>query len=564
MMQTQVTPLQNPSPVPSGHGALDWAEPAPCRSFGSFPTDSGPSRRAEAPRCQDATQVPVLVRTGLATQRRQRGWIGDAGDAEWIGREALHPAQVFEAGLEHHHLANTAYPIAHRKTIWPYRQRRGHARLLQTSLRAAGRMGLYVHIPFCEKRCSFCEYTVINGHDELREAAYHEALMRELELYLELFGQGTLELVGLDIGGGTPALVRPHRLEQLLDRIRRGFRLAPDFSVSIETTPRVAATDPGRMRALRQLGIDRISMGLQMINPRLLREYGRELNSVGYNKQAVDNIRQAGFARFNIDLMYGLARQSLADFGRALEYTIALDPEYITLYRMRYKGTRVSHEARQVELERVMTHYQEARRLLLAAGYQANPGKNGFSRVDGDPGTSAYLTERVEHGTPYLGLGLGAQTFTGNLLAYNLGAASKRLGHYLQATAAGRLPIQDLYHLPLAEGMAKMISVSFYFGQIQLESFRARFGVALQRCFAREVAFLLQRGLMEHRGSTLRLTPRGAENFNGVIALFYSDRVKQHLVELGARNAERGGGSTERGAGSSERGAGSSERGAGS
>jgi oxygen-independent coproporphyrinogen-3 oxidase len=128
---------------------------------------------------------------------------------------------------------------------------------------------------------------------------------------------------------------------------------------------------------------------------------------IGYNRQAVENIRRAGFRRFNIDLMYGFAKQSSEDFRRTIEYTIHLDPEYITLYRMRYKGTSVADEAGQIELGRVIEMYALARQMLTEAGYQANPGKNGFSRVAGDPGTSAYLTERVVRSTPYLGPGVG-------------------------------------------------------------------------------------------------------------------------------------------------------------
>jgi oxygen-independent coproporphyrinogen-3 oxidase len=199
---------------------------------------------------------------------------------------------------------------------------------------------------------------------------------------------------------------------------------------------------------------------------------------------------------------------------------------------MRYKGTRISGEARDIELKRVVEMYQMARNLLTSAGYQANPGKNGFSRVSGDPGTSEYLTERVVWGTPYLGLGLGAQTFTNNLLAYNHGAATKRMERYLQTVKAGGLPIQDLYHLPLSEAMAKMISVSFYFGQIHLGAFRYRFGMELEERFPDEIAFVLDRGLMEYQGQTFRLTTKGAKVFNGVIALFYSDRVKEHLLSI--------------------------------
>jgi oxygen-independent coproporphyrinogen-3 oxidase len=95
---------------------------------------------------------------------------------------------------------------------------------------------------------------------------------------------------------------------------------------------------------------------------------------------------------------------------------------------------------------------------------------------------------------------LGAQTFTNNLLAYNHGAATKRMERYIQAIQDGELPIQDLYHLPLSEAMAKMISVSFYFGEIHLGAFRQRFGLELEQCFPDEIAFVLERGLMEYHG----------------------------------------------------------------
>jgi oxygen-independent coproporphyrinogen-3 oxidase len=100
---------------------------------------------------------------------------------------------------------------------------------------------------------------------------------------------------------------------------------------------------------------------------------------------------------------------------------------------------------------------------------------------------------------------------------------------------AGRLPLQDLYHLPLDVAMAKMIAVSFYFGEIHRDHFRAKFGVQLEDHFPREVEFVLDRGLMEAVGPYLRLTPNGVEHFNGVVALFYAGAVKEYLVQLGRR-----------------------------
>jgi len=136
----------------------------------------------------------------------------------------------------------------------------------------------------------------------------------------------------------------------------------------------------------------------------------------------------------------------------------------------------------------------------------------------------------VVKGTPYLGL--GAQSLSHHTLSYNLGAAAKALKPYLRAVHAGRLPIQDLYHLPLDVAMAKMIAVSFYFGQIHTGHFLAKFGVRLEDHFAREVDFVRQHGLMEYVGPYLRLTLKGARFFNGIVALFYAGAVKEYLVHL--------------------------------
>jgi oxygen-independent coproporphyrinogen-3 oxidase len=456
--------------------------------------------------------------------------------AEEPARERHDPARVFDAGLRNHHLANTAYPIRHRKTIWRFRvDDAHHAEHLAARFRGDDPMMLYAHIPFCEARCRFCDYCVIPAHTAEQERDYGEALLKELEDYARLIDQPGKALVGFDIGGGTPALVDPALIGRLMERVHAHFTLVPGTDVSIETTPKIAAKHPERLKAYRAFGIDRISMGLQTVSRRLLERYGRELNAGddnSFNKRATEHIRAAGFDRFNIDLMYGFANQGVEDFVGSLRYAMDLEPEYITLYRMRYKGTRVRGEMKDVHLDDVHALSDAAHRELFARGYVANDGKNTFSRVKDDTGCSAYLTERVINATPYLGLGVGAQTYANNLLGYNIGAKTKKMEKYVEAVHEGRPPVQDLYLLPPSEGMAKMVAVSFYFGEIDRAAFRARFGTTLEAAFPDEVAYVLERGLMHDVEGKLRLTHEGARVYNGVIALFYSDRVKGYLLGL--------------------------------
>jgi oxygen-independent coproporphyrinogen III oxidase len=456
-----------------------------------------------------------------------------------LDQTSFDPIKVFNAGLRNHHLANTAYPIGHLTTMRPYRLPRSQVQsFAPLAWQSIQRLGLYVHIPFCEKRCGFCEYTVLDpAHNSENEDRYFVLLLREFDLYRQALGSHSKTLIGFDIGGGTPSAAQTKHIARVVEAARQTFNLPETVSISIETTPKIAAMQPEKIGAYFELGIRRISMGVQTINTRLLEEVGRTATSIIYNQAAVENIRAAGFQHFNIDIMYGFANQSLKSLATTLQHAIDLDPEYITLYRTRYKGTRLAAQAQWVTLDEVNAQAGLAKEMLLAAGYFASPGKNTFSRLAGEPGTSDYLTERVIHGTPYLGLGLGAQSLTEVTLAYNSGAADKRLEHYKRQVEAGELPIQDLYYLSREAAMGKMLSVSFYFGEINLAGFQQKFSLRLEEAFPAEVAFLLENDLMAYSSGeapTLRLTALGEVNYNGVIALFYAGAVKAHLLNLAA------------------------------
>ncbi len=456
-------------------------------------------------------------------------------------RQHYPPRQIFEAGLRHHHIANTAYPIDHNWTMKDYRARRADFETVTAQAwQDISQMGLYIHIPFCQARCNFCEYTVIDPADNQKsEDGYFDLLMQEFERYRSLLATRRKTLIGFDIGGGTPALARVENIARVVRAAKDAFRWQPGMQISIETTPLIAAKEPEKIAAFRQMGIERISMGVQVTQLNLAKRLGRQYKGFGGLLEAIRHIRASGFKKFNIDLMYGFAGQSVADWRNSLEKSLELEADYITLYQMRYKGTRLQAQAAQVSKEIVAEMAAVARQCLIQAGYLAPPGKNTYSRLPGDVGTSDYLTSRVIKGTPYLGLGLGAQSLTQHTLAYNRGAGPKRIAPYRKALEAGYLPLQDLYDMPPAASMAKMISVSFYFGEINRKYFGQKFGLTLEEQFPAEIDFVLSKGLMEYRGDCLSLTPRGAGVYNGVIALFYAPAVKLHLLQRPVSLGER-------------------------
>ena len=439
---------------------------------------------------------------------------------------------IFRKGIEQHHYANTAYPLDGRK-VWKAHRVPAESvdAEVQRQWEGVEELGLYVHIPFCQKRCLYCEYSVLSGEEADLKAEYTDLVLEEIRHYRAILGRRTI--VGLDIGGGTPSLLPAESLGRIVNAALEGHNLGEDFGISIETTPAIAQ-DYLTMKAIRELGIERISMGLQTIDQGLLSHVGRSDNNILTMLLARDSIRRAGFEKYNIDVMYGFASQSQESFAATVQFAIDLAPEYITLYRNRYKGTRLEDEARRVNLEQANQLYDDAFSTLTRSGYVANVGKNTFSRVKGDLGTSAYLTNRVIKGTPYLGMGLGAQSMARGAIYYNEGAATKKLGGYRRKMQEGHFPVQDLYALPPAELMAKVICVSFYFGAIDRKAFQQKFGVSLEEQFPNETQYVVEHGLMENNGDALILTKKGKDVVNGIIPLFYSDVSKANLLARGA------------------------------
>lgn len=448
-------------------------------------------------------------------------------------RERLEPAEVFTAGLRNHHVANTAYPIQHALTMRPYRLAGDavHASVI-SAWEGVDKLGLYVHVPFCESRCSFCEYAVVDPAKSggSAQADYVEILLRELAMYRREIGSAEKTLYGFDIGGGTPALLDERLIEKIINGAKRSFRFPSGITISIETSPAVAARMPERIASFRALGIGRISMGLQAASGKTLAAMNRGSHPFDSALSAAANIRQAGFTKFNVDLMYGFAGMTGSDWELTLQRAIALEPDFITLYRTRYKGTSIVRQALEVTLAEVNQQYRFARDVLRSNGYVAPAGKNTFSRSDG--GVSDYLTGRVQDGAPYLGLGLGAQSWTARSLSYNAGAASIALDPYAAATAAGRFPIQDYYHLSIPASAAKMASVSFYFGRIEGGPFKKVYGLSPAAMFPAAVDFLVRRGCIEIAADGgIIITSEGMDCFAGVAAQFYAPSVQEYLVK---------------------------------
>lgn len=444
--------------------------------------------------------------------------------------EKVNLEELYEKGIKMHHITNTAYPL--RPTSFLKYKITGNnetKELIKKDLEKVDSLSLYVHVPFCQSRCKFCEYAVVSGDDYNKKEEYVKALLKEIDMYKEIIGNK--KILGFDLGGGTPTQLETEQIRIITEKLHKNFNFDSNTEMSIETTPVIAAKDPKKIKDIYDIGYRRISMGIQTINAKLLEAFGREGNNNIY-ENAVKNIREAGFKKLNIDLMYGFLNQDIEDFKNTLEYTVKLNPEYITLYRNRYKGTKIAQEAEHVTLKKVNDQYKLAHNFLNEQGFIAPYGKNTFSRLKGDYGTSDYLTKRVIEGLPYVGMGLGAQSYGYKYLAYNEGASTKTLQNYFTKIEKGEFPVQDIYPLPQSEAIAKMVSVAFYFAFVDLDCFKKRFNVDFKEYFKDEIDFLLDKDLIEFKDNHMIVKEKGVENVGGVIPMFYSDSSREELMKM--------------------------------
>jgi oxygen-independent coproporphyrinogen-3 oxidase len=199
-------------------------------------------------------------------------------------------------------------------------------------------LGLYVHLPWCVRKCPYCDF---NSH-ELREAlpaeAYVDALIADLERELPLVWGRTVQTIF--IGGGTPSLFPARAVERLISAVRARLRVAPGAEITLEANP--GAVEADRMREFRDAGVNRISLGIQSLDDDLLRRLGR-IHDAGEARAAVEAVREAGFAAWNLDLMYGLPGQSVAGAVADVREAVALGPPHLSHYQLTIEPNTVFH-----------------------------------------------------------------------------------------------------------------------------------------------------------------------------------------------------------------------------
>jgi oxygen-independent coproporphyrinogen-3 oxidase len=357
-------------------------------------------------------------------------------------------------------------------------------------------MNLYVHIPFCPQYCPYCAFAVLTGQRHLYER-YVAAVCAEIRAWRHLAAKGPLHTVYF--GGGTPSMLAPAQLQQILDSAASTFDLVSTAEITLEANPETA--DSGKFAAFRQLGCNRLSLGVQALHDADLRLLGRR-HSVAEARQAYATARQAGFANVNIDVIFSIPGAPPAHWQETLEQLVALQPEHVSTYALTIEeGTRFAQRYHGGSLQPVSEEadawaYTTAMEVLEAAGYEHYEVSN-FAR----PGYRSRHNWGYWHEAEYLGVGLSAHTFLDGRRQWN----SLDVGEYLRCIEAGQSPCagQEVLSPEHAREEQVWLQLRTVAGVVLRPDELTRLQAAAR------FDGLLQEGLLRLDGARISLTPRG-------------------------------------------------------
>jgi oxygen-independent coproporphyrinogen-3 oxidase len=380
-------------------------------------------------------------------------------------------------------------------------------------------LSLYVHVLYCSSPCFYCACNRVITRDRSRAAAYVSQLVREIALLAPLFDPDR-EAVQLHLGGGTPNFLAPHQIEELIDSLLVHFRLAPaatrDFSIELD--PRFV--QPGDISALAGIGFNRASLGVQDFDPEVQRAINR-IQSVEETMAALEACRRHGFRSVNIDLIYGLPKQTLEGFGRTLDLVTAARPDRLAIYGYAHMPTQFRAQ-RQINVADLPAPEVRIELLQLAierlghAGYRYI-GMDHFALPDDELSVAQrggalrrnFMGYTTHAESDVVGFGVSAISHIGDSYSQN----PRDLPAWQHAIDAGRIPVWRGLRLSADDLVrADVIGQLMCQGTIDIRELESRHNLEFKSHFAAELthlAVLAGEGLVEIRPALIRATSRG-------------------------------------------------------
>lgn len=364
-------------------------------------------------------------------------------------------------------------------------------------------VSVYIHVPFCLKKCGYCSF-ISYPYDPAGAGVYIEALLKEMSLWREELSGEEREVSTLYIGGGTPTCLRAGELAAVIEEVSRCFLPLPGWEVTVEANP--GTVDAEYLKTLRRAGVNRLSLGVQSFDDRLLKILGRA-HSARCARQALYWAREAGFDNLSIDLIYGIPGQAHSTWRSTLKEAVGHRPEHLSVYGLELEeGTELAVRIESGEVEAAgeedwVLMYRTASLILKSAGYEHYEISN-FAR----PKKYARHNVNCWRNLPYLGLGPAAHSYLRGRRFSNY----PDIGKYAAAVAKGVFPVDKSEEITAEKEMAETMLLGLRLLKgVDLADFERRFGQRVEEVYGPALRRLRSAGLIEIEENRIFLTEKG-------------------------------------------------------
>ncbi|MDD5491593.1 MAG: radical SAM family heme chaperone HemW [bacterium] len=371
-------------------------------------------------------------------------------------------------------------------------------------------VGLYLHFPFCQQKCNYCDFNSYAGMNHLLPK-YLSALTQELFMY-----KVHVSVVDtIYIGGGTPSLLAINDITRLFDSIRRNFYVADRAEITMETNPGSCTLE--KLKVIKMNGVNRLSIGLQTFNNESLKKLGR-IHTVEDFISTFQYARQAGFTNINVDLIYGLPWQTGEEWQDTLAGVLEVDPEHISLYSLTIEeGTPFGQDLKAGRIKKIDEEleaemYENAVKLLKANGYEHYEISN-FAK----PGKRCRHNQIYWRNEEYVGLGAGATSYMGRVRYTNV----KEIPQYIEKVFGNDYATSEKEALKLNKiiGETIMLNLRLLDG-FKMDDLQKRFKTNIDQLYGPTIKILSNQGLLKEEEGMVKLTDHGLMIANQVFQRF--------------------------------------------
>jgi len=400
---------------------------------------------------------------------------------------------------------------------------------LDTAADAATPLGLYLHIPFCRKRCKFCYFKVFVDKNSDQIQRYLDALGQEIEILGERAAVRGRDLRFVYFGGGTPSYIAVKHLRGLVERVQAALPWDAVEEVTFECEP--GTLTESKVAAYREIGVTRLSLGIENFNDEILRDNGR-----AHVTREIDRclpwIRDQGFDQLNVDLIAGMVGETWESWRDTVQRTVDVDPDSVTIYQMELpyntvysRGILDGGSSPVADWETKRAWHLYAIDQLREAGYEVSSAYTMVKRRPGREHQSAFAyRDSLWHGADLLGTGVAS---FGHLAGVHYQNVSS-WGEYLDKLDHGVLPLGRAYRPTPRERLTRELILQMKLGKLELDYFRDKFRVDPLETFGEAFERLKERQMLEVAGADeVRLTTRGLLQVDSLLPEFYDPQYRE-------------------------------------